>query len=490
MGYRKDGALAFDPEREKEFSASKAPRMAACEASAGRVTEVISFMQENEISPVENDDATALGSDLHDLFALIPVCSEDIGGRGGNIPPIRKLREIAEAKGKTFTNDDLIVGRQMLVVREKMVDSFLEMHSKGGPIESFELTMDNKRLRHEFEVETDAGTTVLGASGLADFMLTVKDRKGEEHTLVLDYKTGRGDTASVNQDGTANKQITMLAALSHLDKNSSLASARGAIINREMAFGGKIVAVDYDAALLDSAVEQVGKWADAYDYSHYLGSNKDESKAEAAEEALNEITADNIGDHCRYCAGKLACSKFRVEVEQARDQLKEEGPEYIEEVKMWQLDMASSGAADEERAMELLEKGMEYVGKKALIEAYQDESAHLVRGLARNKPEEITSVDVSDGAARLGLADWISGPDSDFGEFLAALEPLMSGRSFEDAAEILGQVSLTKVGETIERQDSLSSAKARGIIKDAIEANSEAPLAIKANKNSIVRVKS
>lgn len=103
------------------------------------------------------------------------------------------------------------------------------------------------------------------------------------HALIIDYKTGRGDTA----DAVDNHQLMALAALVSLYR--PITSATVAIVQP---WAGKPTVAQYDTESLRAAEAKL------------------HSTLNAAEQAT---AADAVaGDHCKWCKAKMVCPAFQA----------------------------------------------------------------------------------------------------------------------------------------------------------------------------------
>lgn len=391
----KIGALAIDPAREVEFSASKAPRMDACAASAGRIAQVVEYMREHDVPFVEGDAATVTGDVMHQLFALVPFRSTVLGVEGVNDGKYaaKRLRALAAEHDLSFPDpDDYFLATRMLVARDSHVDAWLK--TLPGPIQDFSVSLDSDRVRQEFSFEDQGGSRKVAASGLADFTLEVTDAAGDRHILILDYKTGRNSPTPVDANNRPNRQLTTLVGLWQAKASSEgrpFSSAAVSLITRDGVYNPELMPfVIYDVEQLEAAVERTALWADDYDYSRSLGL----AVSEESEGELLEAMGETIGDHCRYCAGKTACRAIRETLEEKVEALREEGPKFLDEVREFTGSIMENGAGDPSEALRLLRRGQEIEQWSSLAQVVEEETAFLVRTVHARSPEDIVGVSV------------------------------------------------------------------------------------------------
>lgn len=466
------GALAIDPSRETVFSASKAPRVASCAASGGRIAQVIEFMRANDIEFAPPDEATALGDDLHRLFANVPFRSDVLGipGMGEGKYSALRLRQLGtEHQIECPDPDDYFLAAKMLSVRDAQVDTWLT--SLEGPIQSFEVRLDSERWHHKFTLGDEGDQWDVSASGLADFTLSVVDKNGGSHLLVLDYKTGRASPELTDEEGRANPQLTTLVGLAQARAEAAgtpYESASVGLITRDAVYRNEpIQYLVFDQEILTQAVEQTAIWADTYDYSRRAGLSDKEEAASALVEDLGENVG--AGDHCRYCAGKTACEKLRNTLEERVGVLKDEGPQFLDEVRAFTADVIETGEGNPEEALRLWKKGQEMTKWADLAEVVRNEAAYLVRGIHAKAPDEIKDVRVMNPGVSLKSPEAVQ-----IRNVVETLESLCEGAPNVPAiTDQIADPSMVKVKHLVARHTGSAVWQAGNALKDAAVAADE-----------------
>ena len=179
-----------------------------------------------------------------------------------------------EANISTLSSDE----EQTHDMCRHQADALIAEHIIGSDVDT--LTEVRLGLTHfgRVVIVSDKAQQSLRFSGQADLIII-----DNGHALIIDYKTGRGDTA----DAVDNHQLMALAALVSLHK--PITSATVAIVQP---WAGKPTVAQYDTESLRAAEVKL------------------HSTLNAAEQAT---AADAVaGDHCKWCKAKMVCPAFQA----------------------------------------------------------------------------------------------------------------------------------------------------------------------------------
>ena len=179
-----------------------------------------------------------------------------------------------EANISTLSSDE----EQTHDMCRHQADALIAEHIIGSDVDT--LTEVRLGLTHfgRVVIVSDKAQQSLRFSGQADLIII-----DNGHALIIDYKTGRGDTA----DAVDNHQLMALAALVSLHK--PITSATVAIVQP---WAGKPTVAQYDTESLRAAQAKL------------------HSTLNAAEQAT---AADAVaGDHCKWCKAKMVCPAFQA----------------------------------------------------------------------------------------------------------------------------------------------------------------------------------
>jgi len=325
--------MSDDPHRGK-ITSSKVASVEACGSNLVRSVEMNDFTERMEIDSLSDlmaeDRFSAKGTLIHDVLSQFPVFIKtwDLGKK---VDYGELLDRIIEKNGldEVLTLPDRSYIRRAVRTRDELIEQWAE--SIQNPKEVLSLKVDNHRLTDEF-YQNPLGN-FHERSGLSDFSLKVIDTENKAHVLILDYKSGwqtedNSENSVQNESNAAlermhdPKVVDVAARLITRDNSYPVYTKRDGTV-----VGETLQLVWYDQAKLQKAIERWDRvcdeatvMLDRYNEvkDHFSETEFPSKEIEAKVNDLKDELHDkaSVGNHCKFCDGKLCCTKFQEKMRQ------------------------------------------------------------------------------------------------------------------------------------------------------------------------------
>lgn len=289
-------------------SASAFPRLAQCPASLGRAAEVAAFLSENALEYPTIDNYAAKGDAVHALVASIEVRHPVL--TGSSMPPLFKtVARQCESFGIEPRSQEFWFAFNALKARDALIGYMVNVAGGAGMIERFDMRLDSERLFEDLDIDENRTERI---SGIADFRLALHKRDGTCQQLIVDWKSGWGAV----QDSESDRQLHALAVLAAGDAPNTTAVYAAKLVASEQWSRPRLVR--FDRATLRAARSKIRSITrDAVDALEIV--EQAQGKPSPKDSARLDQQAQT-GNHCMYCAGKMACRKIQQTMEREHSQ--------------------------------------------------------------------------------------------------------------------------------------------------------------------------
>lgn len=309
-------------------SASSALMNARCAGAFARAAEVHRFTEDHGLEPLESAmfaRAAEEGTQAHNLLALMPFYSPRFGV-GSTEHARARLQgvDLVNALDRAINQHDLDVSEDLkwfcfraIEARDTLIDYVLtEAPGALAPWQSVKVTLDHDRLHTTF------GPDAAEYSGQPDVLVEAVDSTGQLFGAIFDFKSGFGEGMMPSARAQVSDLAVLLARTARA-RGVNVAGVFTAVLNKANLASARIpnggtqspnpLSVSYfspDAlrraeALVEARVVRNDKLKTAA-----LAQMDLDGQLPAALEA--EISSKSeAGNHCMFCAGKVACSNIR-----------------------------------------------------------------------------------------------------------------------------------------------------------------------------------